>query len=160
MLHIQKSNLLRVPADFVCHCANTECIMGAGVALAVKKAWPEAYDADLATKKQTPEEKLGHYSKAELPSGKVVYNLYAQVALGNDGTLLRRNIRYDLLLDSLYRASLDAQEILKEKGKTKGVMAMPWMGCGLAGGDTEIVHSVVRKISLLFDSIDYIICEL
>jgi hypothetical protein len=159
MLTIKKGNLLTAGWDFAAHCANTECVMGAGVALALKNKWPEVYQADKDCT-FSREEKYGKYSRADLPNGKAVYNLYAQVGIGNNGNPLNRNIRYDLLFDSLYLASEDAQIIMEMENKDRVMMGLPWLGTGLSGGSKEIVHAIVREISLLFENIDYTIWEL
>ena len=49
--------------DVIVHGCNCFCTMGAGIAVAIKKTFPEAYKADLDTTKGS-REKLGSYSSA------------------------------------------------------------------------------------------------
>ena len=99
MLTIKKGNLLDSDSKFIAHCANVHCTMGAGVALALANKWPEVAAADKTTEHTAICNKYGRYSRADLPDGRAVYNLYAQIGVGNDGTPLNRNARYDLLFD-------------------------------------------------------------
>lgn len=68
--------------DALCHSCNCQHIMGGGVALRIKQIYPEAYSADLATKRGDIK-KLGTYSVAQSKkSGKFIYNIYGQYSLG------------------------------------------------------------------------------
>lgn len=160
MLTIKQGNLLDSDSKFIAHCANVHCTMGAGIALALANKWPEVAAADKTTEHTAICNKYGRYSRADLPDGRAVYNLYAQVGVGNDGTPLNRNAKYDLLFDTLYRASQDAQIILDQDGQERGTMGLPWLCAGLAGGRRSIVRAIVGEIDLLFENIDYTIYEL
>ena len=51
--------------DVIIHGCNCFCTMGAGIALTIKKVFPEAYQADLQTNKGD-KEKLGNYTSATI----------------------------------------------------------------------------------------------
>ena len=119
--------------DVICHGANCFHVMGAGVALAIARAFPEAVHAD----QDTPygdRGKLGTLSLApvRLPFGKrvIVANLYTQFSYGNGD---------DLDMEALAEA-LDT--VNREfAGKRVG---LPRIGCGLAGGDWKEVRSMME----------------
>ena len=57
-----------------CNCFHT---MGAGIALGIKKTFPEAYEADLRTPYRHAS-KLGDFSQATTENGLVIINAYTQ----------------------------------------------------------------------------------
>jgi hypothetical protein len=148
-----KGNLFDGEYDYLAHCANTYCTFGAGVAKQIKKRYPEAYEADLATK-DLGDNKLGFYSQATVNGGKLtIVNLYGQIGIGNDGDPLNRNAQYDLLFDALYRF---ATEIANEQPNEKIVIGVPDMlACGLAGGNRRIVIAILLTIEEMFPHIEF-----
>lgn len=147
-----KGNLFDGEYDYLAHCANTYCTFGAGVAKQIKKRYPEAYEADLATK-DLGEKKLGNYSQATVDGGKfVVVNIYGQIGIGNDGDPVNRNVQYDHLFDAFY---LLAQEISERHQIGNLVIGVPMLGCGLAGGKWRIVEAILLTIEEYFPHIEF-----
>ena len=73
--------------DVIVHGCNCFCAMGKGIALTIKKVFPEAYQADLKTVKGD-KEKLGHYSSATVQRNGhqiTVVNAYTQYNYGGSG---------------------------------------------------------------------------
>lgn len=144
MIEERKGNLLeQEDIKFIVHCANLWHTMGAGIAAAIAKKYPEALEAD----KETPhgdECKLGGFSVAKTWDDKRVVNLYGQVGIGNDGHPIRRNLRYDSFYDALYRFKSRLEKCPSQKSWPIGIPAM--IGCGLAGGDWEIVRSIIYAL--------------
>ena len=71
---------LRGDFDVIVHGCNCFCTMGAGIALAIKSTFPDAYQADLKTSKGD-RSKLGSYSTATIQSQNhqlMVVNAYTQ----------------------------------------------------------------------------------
>jgi O-acetyl-ADP-ribose deacetylase (regulator of RNase III) len=125
-----------------CNCFNT---MGAGAALAIARAYPEAFAADRATIKGD-RDKLGQYSIAQ--SGDIwVVNLYSQYSYGTH----QRQIEYNALSSSLYTAAAALPKILNLPPSGISIL-MPCIGAGLAGGDwdtiSEIIEHRLRKYSV------------
>lgn len=116
-----------------CNCFNT---MGAGLAKEIKEKIPEAYEADQKTKKGDIR-KLGDFSYAILDNGLAVINCYTQYRYGRnheDGD--KFPVDYEAITLCLRKIN----KILP--GKSIGV---PLIGCGLAGGDWNIVSKIVEK---------------
>lgn len=148
-----KGDLFDGEMDYMATCCNTYCTFGAGVAKQLKKIYPEAYAADLATK-DLGDKKLGHYSQAVVKNGELtIANLYGQIGIGNDGDPLNRNAQYDLLFDALYRLAI---KVTKVHSNQKIVIGIPDMiGCGLAGGSRRIVVAILLTIEELFPDIEF-----
>jgi O-acetyl-ADP-ribose deacetylase (regulator of RNase III) len=148
-----KGNLFDGQYDILAHCANTYCTFGAGVAKQIKQRYPEAYEADLATKDLYMDSKLGFYSVTDVNDGKLtIVNIYGQIGIGNDGDPLNRNVQYDLLFDAFYRL---ATQITKTRPAQNVVIGVPMLGCGLAGGVWRIVEAILLTIEEMFPHIEF-----
>ena len=158
-----RGDLLEGDWDAAFHCANTQCIMGSGVAYFLRKKWPKVFAVDLDTKNASENEKLGSFSVAEVEPYKFVYNLYAQRGVGNDGHPLNRNCSYDHLYDSIYKACVDILNKFELIGHIfKVVIGIPYgMASVRAGGNWEIVDTILFEIEKEFDGkIEFHIYEL
>jgi O-acetyl-ADP-ribose deacetylase (regulator of RNase III) len=124
--------------DVIAHGANCFCTFGAGIAKAIKKAFPEAYEADLATKKGDYS-KLGNLSLATVERGKnkfIVANLYTQFFYGTPKHPKdTKAIRYKAIENSL--------KALKKQVPYDASIGLPKIGAGLAGGDWEIIRKII-----------------
>lgn len=155
MKHI-KGDLIKLAQqghfDVIVHGCNCFHTMGGGIALTIKNTFPDAYQADLKTPYQDAE-KLGTYSKADIVSKHTVHlslseergltiepkvltvvNAYTQYDFGS-----HRNpcpVDYQAIR-RVFRA------IAKDfAGKRVGI---PAIGCGLAGGDWNIVEQIIDE---------------
>ena len=136
--------------DCAIHICNLYHTMGGGIAYYIKKKYPEVFQADLETEKGD-ESKLGTFSKSSINEGnQFIYNLYAQNGIGNDGNPLNRNLSYDLLHDGLYKVLKDIMTVWP----FGCVVAVPELGCGLAGGSWTIVKAILEEINIDFPYID------
>ena len=134
---LNPQNLLTADVQAILHQANCHHTMGAGIAAQIRKLYPEAYEADLKTKKGD-RNKLGTFSRAATHDGKVIYNIYGQYDFG---TLVRRATSYDALFDGLSAVMRDGCEL----GVTKfGIPAR--IGSDLGGGSWLVVESMLRQI--------------
>jgi len=125
------------------HNANSLKTFGAGIALAIKKKWPEVYQADI----NHTGNKLGNFSFSTLPDNRVFFNLYAMNGIGNNGNPLNRNCSYDALYDALYKMC----EYLECDLFCTTIIGVPLLGCGLAGGEWVIVEAILKDIENKFD---------
>ena len=81
--------------------------------------------------------KLGSFSYALAKNGKHVYNLYGQYYYGTDS----RKLNYEALYTAMELALKDA--ILKNITS----IAIPFnIGCGLAGGNWNIVYVMIQEV--------------
>lgn len=137
---IKKGNLIKTALenpgtiDVIVHGCNCFCTMGSGFAKQVVEFFPEAYEADKMTK-SGDKRKLGTYSfyKYSIDNKPLtIVNAYTQYNYGRDGCLFNYS---------------SFEKLVKQfnedfKGLTVG---MPWIGCGLAGGDKSKVLEILQK---------------
>jgi O-acetyl-ADP-ribose deacetylase (regulator of RNase III) len=124
--------------DAIAHGANCFCRMGAGIALGIKKTFPQAYNADLETSAGDID-KLGGYTFARQiwPDGlkrkqTVIFNLYSQYS--HNASI--KPLDYEALTLALRKYAAHAR-------KNNWKVALPLIGYGLAGGDlNRIVHTI------------------
>jgi O-acetyl-ADP-ribose deacetylase (regulator of RNase III) len=119
--------------DVVAHCCNCFCSMGAGIAPQIKNKFPEAYEVDCETIKGG-KSKLGTITYTENTTP-IIVNLYGQY----DYTV-RRNGQMDLDYDALRSA------LREMKNQFTGLLfGMPLIGCGLAGGDWDVIEAIIEE---------------
>ena len=112
-----------------CNCFNT---MGAGIALKIKKEFPSAYLADTKTLSGT-KTKLGSYTSVFIDKYQfTIINGYTQYRYGRG-----KHFDYNAFSELLYKIKNDFPD--KRIG-------MNMIGCGLAGGDSEKVLSIITNI--------------
>jgi hypothetical protein len=147
-----KGDLLEGEWDCAMHCANVHQTMGSGIAYFLRKKWPIVYEADLIfgeEEKIFGNNKLGLFSKATVEPGRFVYNLYGQVGIGNDGTVLDRNCQYDHLYNAMYRACGDY--VTSNVFQDSFIAGIPKnMGCCRAGGSWIIVEAMLKDLELRY----------
>lgn len=136
MIHYIKGDLIELAQkgeiDVLVHGCNCFCTMGAGIAKQVRETWPEAYQADLATKSGDIK-KLGTCSSAVIGLNTlVVVNAYTQFDFGS-GTC-----HVD------YKALRRALQWVRGTWYDKHI-GLPHIGAGLAGGDWGIIRSIIEE---------------
>ena len=122
--------------NVILHCCNCFHTMGAGVAKAIRDEWPGVFSADLQTPKGD-RSKMGTFSFHQ--EGKlVVINLYAQYRYSR---LRKQSLEYPALWHSL-RLAAERLKAWQERGVDVRIW-YPLLGCGLAGGDWELVKRII-----------------
>ena len=114
-----------------CNCFNT---MGAGIAKQIKSSFPEAYQADLKTKKGD-RNKLGTYTKATINNNDqqlTIVNAYTQYYYGHGKDLFEYDA-FSKILKQI-KAEFSGQKI-----------GLPLIGCGYAGGNKQEVLKIIAK---------------
>lgn len=121
----------------VLHGCNCFCRMGAGVALRIAKAWPEAECADLSTMKGD-KSKLGHWSEAHIKrfdTNFTVINLYTQYRYGKSS-----ESNFD------YRAFEKGLKGLAEHfSGTDTHFLYPLIGAGYGGGQWSLIEKIIEE---------------
>ncbi|AUG88412.1 phosphatase [Vibrio phage Vp_R1] len=121
--------------DAYMHQCNCFCRMGRGIAPQLAKAFPEVREVDMSTE-VGDRSKMGTFTKtSEFP---IIYNLYGQYHWTNYKVAPGRNTDYNKLAGALVRASND----MASCGHT--TVGIPLIGCGLAGGDWNVVKPIVE----------------
>ena len=123
--------------DAIAHQANCFNTMGSGVELAIKQAFPEAYEADCQTIKGDPD-KLGTLSATvvqnEFGFG-WIFNLYGQYNYGREPGMVYTDL--DALRSAVAQMKLflDAANI--------SALGLPKLGCGLGGAKWQDVEAIL-----------------
>lgn len=126
----------------IAHCANTQNVMGSGIALQIKEEYPLAFEADTKAA-EAKKNQLGQFSVAKLPNGKMIVNVYAQGLYGMD----KRQLDYEafyVAFEELHRLLLEA----KDKGKIHVLGVPKNIGCFRAGGSWLVVEAMLKEIFL------------
>jgi len=133
---IYKKGDVRYPTcdgnKIICHCCNDINIMGAGVALAIRKKWPVVY-SEYKDKKLL----LGEVQYVKVEKDIVVANMIGQEGIGFKNGI--PPIRYEAMDECLSKVS----EVAKKHNAT---VCIPYlMGSALAGGEWNKVEALIIK---------------
>lgn len=132
-------DLTESQADIIFHGCNCYCVMGSGVARALRAKWSEVFEADLQTK-PGDSTKMGTFSIATIPGTKTqVLNMYTQFKFGG---LNGPDIDY-AAVRSCMNILRDYLSVCDPKGTM--TVAGPRIGAGLAGGDWKIIASIIEN---------------
>lgn len=125
-----------------CNCFNS---MGKGIALSIKREFPEAYAADCRTLKGS-RGKLGTYSFADVKRHDkttfTVINAYTQFTYWDKTQDVL--FEYDAFQEILDRCK-GIEESTKALEGTGLRWGFPLIGCGLAGGDKDKVLQMIEE---------------
>jgi O-acetyl-ADP-ribose deacetylase (regulator of RNase III) len=131
-------DLLNCEANILIHSCNCFCTQGAGIALQIRTKYPEAYEADLQTKRGDIN-KLGTFSQTETKDGKRVFNLYGQYRYGREC----RHTDYEAIAKGLNLIHGVLHEMQLDRQNT--FIGIPYkMGCNLGGGDWRVVRAIIE----------------
>jgi len=137
-MKLEKGNLitkaLKGQFDVIVHGCNCFNTMGAGIALEMKKIFPEAYYEDYKTKKGD-KRKLGNISYIEVERNSfkfIIVNAYIQYKYGG----------YKPNVD--YKAVRNCMKLIKQKFTGKRI-GLPTIGTGLAGGEWGKISKIIEE---------------
>jgi len=141
MILVTNGDVLRSGADIICHQVNCQGVMGSGVAKQIRDKYPSVYRAYKQLSDKFADRKemlLGNvlHSLTGVDSP-VIANCFAQLDYGvgkvqTDYEALRHCFSEVLYYTQTY--------------DEPPTIAMPYgIGCGLAGGDWEIVSGIIRE---------------
>lgn len=142
-----RQNILDADIDVLIQQCNCYGVMGSGLAKQLKDVYPQVHEVDVAFPLPFGHERLGHYSVANVPhrvTGDLlqVVNAYAQVSFGRH----KKQTDEQVLLGIL-RIILHA---IKDQFTSEGrriTVGIPWkIGCGLGGGDWDLILSELTTI--------------
>ena len=149
MIQIIHGNLLETNAQIIAHQVNCRGVAKSGIAKQIMKKYPEVKALyTMLCKRETPEKLIGTALFAECKDGKIIANLFGQNGFGRD----RQYTEYEALDNAMKQ--------LREFMLTKGYIsvAFPYkIGCGLGGGDWNVVKLLIDKH---FRDFECYVCEL
>lgn len=141
MLTFAVKDVITSEAPLICQQVNCRGVMGAGVARAIRKRYPEVfrpYKELCDAAKCNNRVAFGSNLYVTCNDGRIIGNFFSQ-----DGYGLGLQTHYDLLANSFKNTRCYAEDA--------GInhIAMPFgIGCGLAGGDWErVIHDLVAVFS-------------
>ena len=134
-------DILTTDCKYICHCVNAQGVMRSGVAKAIRAKYPKAFDVYRAKYDAQGRLSLGDVIGADCGK-RIVLNLVGQEFYGRDG---RVYISYRALRKGIALINANITE----------PVAFPMIGCGLAGGDWQIVSKIIEEESTRFQPIVY-----
>ena len=153
--HTIVGNIFDCKENIICHQVNMYKKMASGIAKQIRERYPVVYKKYLEHDGRLGEVKLYDVSQSCYNRFKFIANFYSQDTYGYDGKLYTN-----------YNAIRQCFKIINQLGKQqyqyqyieKFSLAIPYkIGCGLGGGDWDIVSQII--IEELTD-IDYTIYKL
>lgn len=146
MIKIVQGDLLESDCNVIMHQCNCLNKMGAGIARQIKDKYPKAFEADYNYPVPLGKDRLGGYSTT-VDKGVLIVNLYAQIGYGR-GT----RTQYEYFQEALRNA---LQKIRKDDREAK--IGLPYgIGCGLAGGNWNIVLGIIDEAAEEFGTDIYL----
>lgn len=153
MIKTVKGNVLDVERGIIVHSCNAQGVMGSGIALEIKKRFPEAYKAYKNSEKENGLH-LGDISKYHVSEGKFIINGIGQRNYGRDG---RRYTSYDAIVSIFEFVNLFASYYLEDKGVALPI-CFPLIGCDRGGAKWEIVSAIIdTTIDDKFEKVLYVL---
>ena len=141
-MNIVQGNILDCTEDIIVHQTNCMGVMGSGLAKQIKEKYPEVFKGYYYyCKNNLPAKFFGKCLICHANDGKHIANVFGQ-GLQTDYKKLKSGLR-------------EVRNFAKKKNLS---VAIPYkIGCGLAGGDWEIVSKIIEK---LFKDVQYKIYRL
>lgn len=143
MIKIVEGNILNATENIIAHQVNCRGIMGGGLALQIKNKYPEIFNyyfnyiEDFKINNSEAKYLLGCCQIVYTSDGnKAFANLFGQYNIGQN------KVQTDYMA---LRRSLN--KLLTYAKENKNSIAIPYkLGCGLAGGDWNIVYKIIEDV--------------
>lgn len=120
---------------YICQQVNCRGVMGAGLALQIRNKWPVVYRRYLGLCYGSDGNKLGMYQEVLVGPKLYIVNLFGQDGYGRS----ERQTNYAALAAALFSLFKDCAQ--KNRDAT---IRLPYgLGCGLAGGDWNMVLTII-----------------
>lgn len=156
-IEYRKGNIFDGNESVIVHGCNAQGKFASGFAGAVRERHPFAYDAYMATAKNS---KLILGSIIWASNGNLsIANAITQHHYGRDG---KQYVSYDAIRIAMETINLTAQEGIPFSINRGGFneIAMPLIGAGLGGGDWNIISDIIEKACTYVKPIIYHLEEL
>lgn len=121
---------------YICQQVNCRGAMGAGLAMQIRSQWPVVYRRYLGLCYGNDGKKLGTYQEILVEPKLYIVNLFGQDGYGRS----ERQTNYAALATALFSFFRDCAQ--KNQDAT---IRLPYgLGCGLAGGDWDMVLAIIN----------------
>lgn len=130
MIHLVNTDLLAISSDYIAHQVNCQGVMGAGLALTLRKANPKLFaQYQKLCKQYSPNALLGRAFVCDN-----IISIFGQLNYGRDRSVVYTD----------YNALRKAFSSIHSKLPLDKSIAFPFgFGCGLANGDWNIVKQLI-----------------
>ena len=148
MMTFRQGNLIEAPVEALVNTVNTVGVMGKGIALMFKEAFPENYRAyeEACKRKQV---QIGHMFVTE------------NVALGGPRWLInfptKKHWRQPSKLEWIQEGLKDLRRVIEEKNIHS--IALPPLGCGNGGLDWTDVRTEIESALVALESVEIVVFE-
>lgn len=139
MITVERGNVLKQERGFIVHGCNCKGVMGGGIALQIRNQFPAAYKA-YKDNEANAGLMLGSISFAEVKPDLFIVNAYTQDEYGT----YQRQVNYEAVAQCFQHVVTLAEDIVEARN-TKLPIMFPKIGAGLAGGNWNIIQTIIDK---------------
>ena len=132
-MKIVNDDILNAKENIIVHQVNDRGYMGAGLALQIKNKYPNVYSS---YRKHANEQALGKIQLIKINEHQMICNMFSQRGISRT----HKTTDYELMKECL-------KKLAKLEQDTHITIAIPYkIGCGLAGGDWNIVLKLIQEL--------------
>lgn len=140
MIKIVEGNILDAKEGIICHQVNTRGVMGAGLARQIRDKYPSTYKKYvLYCKSKSVDDLLGDVLFTQ--EDKLIANIFGQKDYGRE----KQQTDYNALRNG-FRRVFNRASGRDNKTCTYSVAIPQGIGCGLAGGDWNVVYGIIEDV--------------
>jgi len=144
-MDIINQDITTVDVGIVAHGVNCQRVMGSGVALAIRKMWPKAFEQYVYN-----DPILGATQFVQIDELLWVANCYTQTSYGRAGGPYADLVSVESSLDATF--AFAAEKHLP--------LFMPRIGCGLGGLQWDDVRLVIERLEEKYPHVAVTICDI
>lgn len=146
----KEGDLLEAGENIIIHGCNAQGVMGSGVALQIRKKYPNAARAYFSMK-ESGRLQLGNFSYSEEDDGKFIINAITQEFYGRNPHVVYAS----------YAAIAHVFHNINDWCELRGFkqVALPKIGAGLANGDWSIIEAIIEEECKDIQPVVYVLKE-
>ena len=145
MIEYKNGDVLKAEERIICQSVNYQGVMGAGLSRQIKNKYPgvmEDYIDKIETFSFDVIRSHGIFSGYATPDGKIIASIFGQNEYATSYNWGKKQTDYLSLGNGLVSVRRVAQNL-----NPFGSIAIPFgIGCGLGGGDWELVEEMIKNI--------------
>lgn len=139
MIEVRIGNALDIPEGIIVHGCNSHGVMGAGIAMEVKRRFPNAFQV-YRQEYETEGLNLGGITYSQVDQYKFIINAITQ---GNYGPDIRQ-VDYEAVVKCFENVVEFALKVKAQTGKKLDIV-FPMIGAGLGGGNWNIIEKIIDE---------------